>query len=155
MFSYYTLGEKMNLEIVDDKYIFFTNDVLYLSDLNEEKISSFIKEIFVSMSEVYDIDLVGYYKVDIFIDEKIGSYIEICKIDEYISRNKKIDTKINIEYRNFYLKTKDLSVIYKNYPIYRNSNYYYISTKDVDNILDIIEDCELEYKNINLKPILR
>ena len=115
----------MNLEIVDDKYIFFTNDVLYLSDLNEEKISSFIKEIFVSMSEVYDIDLVGYYKVDIFIDEKIGSYIEICKIDEYISRNKKIDTKINIEYRNFYLKTKDLSVIYKNYPIYRNSNYYY------------------------------
>ena len=59
----------MNFEIVDDKYIFFTNDVLYLSDLNEEKISSFIKEIFVSMSEVYDIDLVGYYKVDIFIDE--------------------------------------------------------------------------------------
>lgn len=144
----------MNLEILDDKYIFFICDIIYFDDLNEENISKYVKKIFIYLSEIYNIDLVGYYKLDIFMDEKVGSYIEIYKIDEYVSRNKKIDTKINIEYGNFYLKTNDLSKIYNHRPIYKFNNNYYVSTKDVDNVLELIEYCELDYRCNDLQVVL-
>lgn len=144
----------MNLEIKDDKYIYYTNDIMGLLNLNESNISIFLKDIFLNISTIYKIDLFGYFKVDIYIDDKIGAFVEIEKIDEYLSYNKKIDTKVNVEYRDFYLKTNDLSIIYKYRPIYRKDNYYFISTKDVDNLLDILEFCELEYDICDLKPIL-
>lgn len=142
----------MNLEIKEDKYIYFTNEITML---DEKNISMFLKDVFLNISSIYKIDLFGYFKVDIYIDDKIGSFVEIEKIDEYMSYNKKIDTKVNVEYRDFYLKTNDLSIIYKYRPIYEKNSYYFVSTKDVDNLLDILEYCELEYDICDLKPILR
>ena len=142
----------MNLEIKEDKYIYFTNEI---NMLDEKNISMFLKDVFLNISTIYNIDLFGYFKVDIYIDDKIGSFIEIEKIDEYMSYNKKIDTKVNIEYRDFYLKTSDLSIVYKHRPVYEKNNFYFVSTKDVDNLLDILEFCDLEYNICDLKPILR
>ena len=100
------------------------------------------------INEVFSLELFGYFKVDIFIDDKIGVFVEISKLDDYISYSKKIDTKVIINRNSFYFKTNDLSMIYQYEPIYKKDNYYYVSTKDVDNVLDLFDFCEIEY-NVN------
>ena len=148
------MGDGVNLKIVDEKYIYFTSDINSLGELdsvNEEKVASFLKDIFVSLSEVYNIDLFGYYKVDIYVDGKIGAYVEILKIDDFVSYSKKIDTKVSLVVSSFYLKTSDLSKIFKYKPIYFSDDNYYVSTKDVDNLGELMDFCDIEYKNINLK----
>lgn len=152
-YSYYILGDDVNLKIVDDKYIYFTSDTDKLGDLScidENNISIFLRDVFLNISNVYLIDLFGYYKVDIYIDDKIGAYVEIFKLDDYISYSKKIDTKVSLVCDNFYFKTNDLSQIFKYRPIYYLDDYYYVSTKDVDNIFELMDFCEIEYKNLGL-----
>ena len=136
----------MKFEVLDDKYLFFTNKIYSLDE--ESDISIFLKDMFLIINEVYSLELFGYFKVDIFIDEKIGIYVELIKIDDYISYSKKIDTKVIINRNSFYFKTNDLSLIYQYEPIYIKDNYYYVSTKDVDNVLDLLDFCEIEY-NVN------
>jgi len=138
----------MKFEILEDGYLFFTNKIYLLDD--ESNISSFLKEMFLSISDVYSIELYGYFKVDIYIDGKIGIFVEMKKMDDYISYGKKIDTKVAVFDRSFYLKTNDLSLIYRYRPIYYLNDNYYISTEDVDNIFELLDFCEIEYKNIDL-----
>ena len=134
----------MKFEVLDDKYLFFTNKI-YIFD-EEKDISVFLKDMFLIINEVYSLELFGYFKVDIFIDDKIGAFVEISKLDDYISYSKKIDTKVIINRNSFYFKTKDLSLIYQYENIYRKDNYYYVSTKDVENILDLLDFCEIDYR---------
>jgi len=134
----------MKFEVLDDKYLFFTNKNYSLEE--EGDISTFLKDMFLIINEIYSLELFGYFKVDIFIDEKIGVFVEISKLDDYISYGKKIDTKVIINRNNFYFKTNDLSLIYQYEPIYRKDNYYYVSTKDVDNVLDFLDFCEIDYR---------
>ncbi len=144
----------MKLEIVDDYYLFFTNDIGYLDDdLSEENVSEFLKRVFLAISDIYEIDLFGFFQVDIHIDKKIGAYIEISKKDEYISYGKKIDTKVSLIIDNFYLKTKDVSKIINYHPIYYDNDYYYVSTDSVENLFDLLEFCDIEYKNLDLKTL--
>ncbi len=151
------MGEVMSLELVDDNYVYFTYDIEELGDLedvNEEKIAKFLKKIFLDINDIYAIELFGYYRVDIYLDKKIGAFVEIAKIDDFISYSKKIDTKVTVSINNFYLKTRDLSKIFLHRPIYKLNDYYYVSTKDVDNISSIIEFCTIEYKDLDLKRVL-
>lgn len=141
----------MKLDILDDGYLFFTNKIFSFDD--EKEISLFLKDMFLSINDIYDIELYGYFKVDIYIDEKIGVFVEIKKLDDYISYSKKIDTKVMVSDTPFYLKTNDLSLIYKYRPIYYLDNNYYISTKDVDNVLELLDFCEVEYKDIDLEVL--
>lgn len=136
----------MRFEVLDDKYLFFTNKIYSFDE--EKDISMFLKDMFLMINEVFSLELFGYFKVDIFIDVKIGVFVEISKLDDYISYSKKIDTKVIINRNNFYFKTNDLSLIYQYEPIYIKDNYYYVSTKDVDNVLDLFDFCEIEY-NVN------
>lgn len=147
----------MKLERQDDDYIFFTNDIACLGDIDnidEEKMGKFLKKVFVDISDIYKIDLFGYYRVDIYIDKKIGAYVEISKIDDFISYSKKIDTKVTVSVVNFYFKTKDLSKVYDYRPIYCCDDYYYVSTDVVDDIFGLLDFCSIEYKDINLKNVL-
>lgn len=145
------MGECMKFEVLDDKYLYFTCDIKLFDDLtsiDENKISLFLKEVFLSINEIYSVELFGYYKVDIYIDEKIGAFVEIEKLDDFVSYSKKIDTKVSILVRDFYLKTNDLSLIYKYKSIYKVDDYYYVSTKDVDDVLNLLDFCVIDY-NIN------
>ena len=134
----------MKFEGLDDKYLFFTNKIYTFDE--EKDISMFLKDMFLIINEVYSLELFGYFKVDIFIDDKIGVFVEISKLDDYISYSKKIDTKVIINRNSFYFKTKDLSMIYQYENIYRKDNYYYVSTKDVENVLDLLDFCEIDYR---------
>lgn len=134
----------MKFEVLDDKYLFFTNKIYTFDE--EKDISMFLKDMFLIINEVYSLELFGYFKVDIFIDDKIGVFVEISKLDDYISYSKKIDTKVIINRNSFYFKTNDLSMIYQYENIYRKDNYYYVSTKDVENVLDLLDFCEIDYR---------
>ena len=141
----------MKLDVLEDGYLFFTNKI-YSMD-TEEDISLFLKDVFLSISDIYLIDLFGYFKLDIYIDDKIGVFVEIRKLSDCLSYSKKIDTKISIYKDHFYFKTCDLSYIYKYKKIYTDNKYYYISTKDVDNVLELFDFCDVEYRNFGLRPI--
>ncbi len=147
----------MKLDIIDDIYVYFTNDIKCLEDgenVAEDKVAFFLKRVFLDMSEVYGIDLFGYYRVDVYIDKKIGAYVEITKIDDYMGYSKKIDTKVSLSVKSFYLKTADLSQIYAHRPIYFADGFYYVSTDDVDDVSELLEFCQIVYQDLDLEKIL-
>lgn len=136
----------MSLDIIDDKYVLFFNNCR-LEEIDERELGAFLKEVFKALSDIYLIDLFGYFKVDIYVDKKVGSYVEIEKVDDYISYSKKIDTKVMLNINSFYLKTNDLSKVFKYKPIYYLDGYYYVSTESVDKIEEIVEFCKVVYKD--------
>ena len=141
----------MKFEVWDDKYLFFTNKIYSFDE--EKDISMFLKDMFLIINEAYSLELFGYFKVDIFIDDKIGVFVEISKLDDYIFYSKKIDTKVISNRNSFYFKTKDLSLLYQYENIYRKDNYYYVPTKDVENVLDLLDFCEIDYRVNDLELI--
>lgn len=148
----------MKLDILDDCYIYFTNDLEIFSgfnDIAEEEIAEFVKSIFVNLNNIYNVVLFGYYNLDIVIDPKIGAFVEIKLLDNYISFNKRLDTKVNISVKNFYLETNDLWLINQYRPIYKLGDNYGVSTKDLkeQDIINLADFCTLFYKDDGLECI--
>lgn len=148
------MGDGVNLQIEDDKYIYFTYDLDEIGEfdtITENQVSNFLKRAFLDISDIYSINLFGYYQVDIYLDKKIGGYVEISKIEDFVTYSRKIDTKVSISTHPFYLKTKNLLDIYKYRPIYALNDEYYVSTSSVDNVFELLEFCEIEYHDVDIQ----
>ena len=79
---------------------------MYISniDLNsKENIISFVKKVIIKYHK--RLNMKGFYKVIIYVNEKVGLFIDICKIDDSLYRSS-LDLKIivNINVLNFYLE---------------------------------------------------
>lgn len=113
----------------DDKIIIYLKNI-YLTNKKIDKIENNLKEIFITLRDKYNIQIKGFYIVDIYIDERYGIIIELKKEDiEFDYYEEQIDMKITFHYKKFLLKTNNIER-YKRIYFY-NNNYY------VDNIDDI------------------
>lgn len=141
----------MKLEEVDlNKYIIFLNYNLICSfnSENEDSIRDFLKKLFVKLMKIYKIKLGGYYQVDIYLDCKIGMFIELEQLDDYSNLSKSVDLKITIDKKSFYLKFKDLEMLDKYKKIYIKDDGVYIKSDEIKNsdILKLIEFGKVIYK---------
>lgn len=126
----------MKINIIDDS----TFIVFHHKTINDKKeLETFLNNIFKRIKEKYNINVNGYYDIDIYINEKYGEIIEINKEDltYYDLFSNKIEMQVNIINDSlFLLEISDILYkdIYLNKSIIKYNNKFYI---DINNIEDI------------------
>lgn len=143
----------MKTVIKDDKIIVFLNkEKTQNIDFNDEdKLEEYFKTIFSILNKKYNIELNGYYNVDIYKDNNYGIILEIENEQlDYYNYFNQIDMKINISKDNTFLyeiKYEFLDNIFlKNTICYKYLDKIYLKVQD--NIDDITFAKLLEFSNV-------
>ena len=134
----------MKIVIKDDKTIVY----LYKYELsfdNIEKLNNEIKNIFIKLIKVYNLDLHGFLKVYVYCNKIYGYVLEIETLyndDDFEA----VDLKLVI-YDNcdFYFKTFDYDLISNFDKIYFKEDCFCVNLKEVKNVLEFIEHGEIIY----------
>ena len=129
------------LGLTENNYsIFIIKESFNKIDFSKEKdLEKIISKIILYLKYEYDLLLKGIYEVEIFINNKVGAFIYIEKIDTYIPY-KDIDLKIKVILEStFYFKTKDYDVLKDKNNVYLYQDEYYINVNELDNIIKYIE----------------
>lgn len=142
----------MKTIIDEDKIIVFLNkDRIKNVDLKEENLEEYFKIIFLNLNEKYNIELNGYYNIDVYKDNNYGIILEIESEDmDYYNYFNQIDMKINISNKTIFLyeigyEFIDNSLL-KDITCYKCLNKLYIKVKE--NIDNNKYSKILEYSNI-------
>ena len=135
----------MKVDIIDENNIivflnqFFTKDMNFLDkDLLEEQ----FKNLFLKLKDIYNIEINGYYDINIYIDKYYGSILDIKKEEiEYLDYfDDQIDMRIILsKYSVFLYKIIDIFEIPKDILnsslVYKYQNNLYLELrKKIDNI---------------------
>lgn len=134
----------MKIEVKEDKTIVY----LYKYELsfdNIEKLNKEVKNIFIKLIKVYNLDLHGFLKVYVYCNKIYGYVLEIETLYND-SDFEAVDLKLVI-YENceFYFKTDDYFLISKFDKIYYDEDYFYVNLKELDNLMKFIEFGEIVY----------
>lgn len=134
----------MKIEFKKDKTIVY----LYKYELsfdNIEKLNKEIKNIFIKLIKVYNLDLHGFLKVYVYCNKIYGYVLEIETLYDD-SDFEAIDLKLVI-YENceFYFKTNDYFLINKFDRIYYGDDSFYVNLCEIENIINLIEHGEIVY----------
>ncbi|MDD6878849.1 MAG: hypothetical protein PUD59_01280 [bacterium] len=133
-------------EINEDNYKVYINEIILKNyDLSKESdLEKLLKKILLNIKKQYNMYSKGFYSVEIYVNDKIGAYIEFNRIDIFFSPSD-IDLKIKIIFNSsFYFKTSDYEIV-KNYDdIYFYNDNFYINIDSIDNnIITLIEYGEI------------
>lgn len=119
--------------------------------LDLESLENYVNELFVTLKEIYNIKINGYYDIDVYLDNNYGVIIHMQKeeIEYYDCFNDQVDTQVTIHNNaNFLYKIYDFFEV-KNYlvnnsfSLYKYNNELYIK---LNNKIDDINFCNiLEY----------
>ena len=134
----------MKIEVKEDKTIVY----LYKYELsfdNIEKLNKEIKNIFIKLIKVYNLDLHGFLKVYVYCNKIYGYVLEIETLYND-SDFEAVDLKLVI-YENceFYFKTNDYFIVNKFDKVYFDDNYFYVNIKELDNLINFIELGDIIY----------
>jgi len=143
----------MKVNRLDDSIIvflnnFFINDINYRDNKDLEKL---LKIVIDKLKNYYDINVIGYYNVLVYIDKNYGLILEMIDENlEYMDCDEIIDARLKVINTNFLYKINDLinySFEHKTY-LYQDEIYIDI-LEDIDYIeLGILlENSEIIYKN--------
>jgi len=122
----------------------YINDtiIIYLKDTIEEDIESLAYTITNKLNKYFNINLKGFYNVDVYIDNNYGTILEFINDarDLYFSKLELNIKKINT---SFLYEIEDIT-----YPNLKNI-YYYDNKYYIDYYLDNMEIAKINYKNIS------
>ena len=141
----------------DDNLIVFLNN-LYLKKNSftlKNNLEKYFKSLFIKLNEFYDIEIKGFYNINIYQDKLFGIILEIKKedLDFYSYYDDHIDMKIRIMKKEKFVFVLDkFSMLNKNIldycKIYKYNNSFYVIPKktisDV-NICIILENSKILY----------
>lgn len=144
----------MKIKILKSKITLYMNNI-YLKNKNLKLDKNFISKIIKTL-KYYNINLNGYYSINIFIDKNYGIITEIIKKYNY-QYLKQIDTKVKIKKNTFLFKIKDILDINSNEKIYKYKNNYYLQIdKNIIKYLEYFEEICYNTKSIiKLKNLIR
>ncbi len=145
----------MKVVFKDNKIIVFLNKKL---DLDKVNLDIYFKKLFLRIKNKYNLELNGYYDINVYIDNNYGSIIEIENEDlDYYNYFNQIDMEIKVNKTTFlyeidyeYLDKELLSksIIYKQ----NNKLYFKITDK---NILNKIIECSKIIYGDRVKEIMK
>lgn len=143
----------MKTIIRDDKFIVFLNksNIEDIDFKNDEQLEQYFKNIFSILNKRYNIELNGYYNIDIYKDNNYGIIIEIENEDmDYYNYFNQIDMKINVSKTNSFLyeikyEFLDNSLL-ENVVCYKYFDKIYLKIKE--NVEDFIFSKILEFSDI-------
>ncbi len=151
----------MRLELVsDNEFVVFINSLYFPIDegLDKQNLSRTIKSLLSKLDKNYNLSLKGYYKVSIYHNKKIGSYLVLEKLEDFIIDVTTIDLRV-IAYLNeeFLLEFDDYEKIPLGKSIFYLNNMYYLSVNDVsdEEILSLCDWSRIVYGDVvsNIKRV--
>lgn len=105
---------------------------------NEKELEIFLKNLFIKLSDIYNIKINGYYNIYVYIDKLFGLILKIKKeeFEYYDLMDNQVEMKIILKDSKFMYMIDDLSNINKElFNIYKfNNNIYLLPIKDMSNI---------------------
>jgi len=140
----------------DDEIIVFLNNS-YIEELNftdRRKTENYFKSLFQKLSKNYDIEMNGFYNVNVYINKHYGYILEINieNTDYYTYFGNQIDMKINLIKDNNFLYEIDFLYLEPNLlkycHIYRDGKKLYLKIKnDIDNLIlgELLEKSNIIY----------
>ena len=153
----------MKVNIIDDNNIIVFLNKFNIKDIdfkNRENIETNFRKIFLKLKHIYNLNIKGYYNINIYIDAYYGAIIEIEHedIEYYDYFDTQVDMRVNVVNDNKFLyKIKDIfnideSLINKIDIYVFKDNYYIKIKKDVTDyeIGKILENSELVYGDITI-----
>ena len=122
----------MKFVIDNNKFIVFLNKKFDLDD--KVKLEKCFKDLFYNLKNKYNIEVNGYYNINVYADKYYGTIIEMENEDlEYYTCFNQIDMEINVFKSNFYYKI-DYSFLNKDILdkcyCYEYNNQIYLKIKD-------------------------
>lgn len=105
----------------------------YLNDINfdiKKDLESYFKNLFLKLKKYYDINICGYYNIDVYIDNKYGLIMKLTKeeIEYYDYFDNQIDMRITLSNNKFLYNVNDPFIFDDiiNYNLYLYKGKYYI-----------------------------
>ena len=147
----------MNLKVIDDdNFVLFIIDKKIIPNIDDNKVATFLKKTFLKIKENFNIDIYGYYDVNIYLDKYYGMIIKLSRTElEYLSYyDKQIEMKIIVSdnqvfYRVFDIYSLDKRII-KNSDVYLYEDKTYLELKKEINFIllgNLLENSEIVYEN--------
>lgn len=127
--------DKLSVFIIDDKEI----------DLNNMDV--YMKELIIKLRRKYRKDISGFYKVDVYVKDKIGMIIDFNLEEEIDFFRDLVDLKVSLhEDADMFLGFSDY-FLFEGKKVYFFDKKYYVDLDDVsdEEFLRNIEFCEIVY----------
>ncbi len=139
----------MRIYEVDEGYqIYLNKDYTKEVDFtSKEEISEYAKSLVLRLRKIYGITLLGYYEVKIYVNKRIGMFIELRKMDDIDFDFFTIDLKIIIYLEQpFFLKCDNFDYIETCHPLYYYKGSYYTPLDKIEHFIPYLELGEIIYK---------
>ena len=125
----------MRLEVESqDHFKVYVNNLYfpYLDWENREEIAKNMKKFILKLNQNYHLSLHGFYRATIYVHKKIGTFIEVEKIDDFDLEIHTVDLRIII-YMNqpFLIEVNDYFVLPPGRKVYFLDDRFYISVDDL------------------------
>lgn len=137
----------------EEKIIVFLKKIMNVKfDLeDEEKLEQCFKDLFLSLKNRYDLEVNGYYNIEVYPDSSYGMILEIENMDvDYYHYFSGIDMKINVLKDSFFLYEIQYEFLDKldlsKWICYQKEDKLYLQVKE--RLDDIVFGSILEYAHI-------
>lgn len=148
----------MKIVSLDENCMTIFLNKYYLKNLNfdiKSDLETYFKNLFLRLNKYYNINITGYYNIDVYIDENYGLIIKLIKEDVqyYDYFDNQIDMRISLKNKKFLYGVNDLFDISNlaDFEIYLYNGKYYIdllenNISDID-MMKLIEFSDIVYDN--------
>lgn len=129
------------VKIIDDIIVVFLMEFSY----KDENLEDEFKNLLDKLNKVYNIDIKGSYKINLYKDKIYGAVLEITKDSDYYDYFNAIDLTINIIDSHFLYEINDY--IYNlNSDIYLYNNKIYVDINNKKDLYKVLEYSTIIYK---------
>lgn len=138
----------MRLEVERDKYFLYVNqDYCKNMDFNsKESIASYAKTLVLRLKRIYGIVLQGFYQMKVFVNDFVGMFIELVKLDDFEFELMTIDLKVIVFlHQTFLLQCTDFDFFEHFSNVYFMDPYYYGVLRKDEFLLPDLEYGKLIY----------
>ena len=129
------------VKIIDDIIVVFLMEFSY----KDENLEDEFKNLLDKLNKVFNIDIKGSYKINLYKDKIYGAVLEIIKDSDYYDYFNAIDLTINIIDSHFLYEINDY--IYNlNSDIYLYNNKIYVDINNKKDLYKVLEYSTIIYK---------
>lgn len=128
-------GDKLSVFVINNK------------DIDLDNLDMYMKELIIKLRRKYRKDIYGFYKVDVYVKDKIGMIIDFTLEEEIDFFKDLVDLKVVVhEEADVFLKFSDYFLFDKK-KVYFFEGEYYVDIDDVSDkeFLEKLEFCDTIY----------
>ena len=128
-------GDKLSVFVIDNK------------DIDLDNLDMYMKELIIKLRRKYRKDIYGFYKVDVYVKDKIGMIIDFNLEEEIDFFKDLVDLKVVVhEDVDVFLKFSDY-FLFDNKKVYFFEGEYYVDIDDLsdEEFLEKLEFCKVIY----------